>query len=103
MSIQLAELTQAMGSCGPAGEEVFDVGAESSRTGVGVYLITLEAALAASENCVQVTPRGAACAIPVVEQTSPTVKTVRLFDAAGVALDSGFDYLVLRRSPNLNG
>lgn len=103
MSIQLAELLQAFGSCGPAGEEVFDVGGESARTGVGVYTITLEQACAATECSVQVTPRSATFGQATVEHTSATVKTVRLWDDLGVALDCGFDYKVSRRSPNLNG
>lgn len=100
MSIQLAELIQAFGSVGPAGEEVFDVGAEGARSGVGIYTITLEAALAATAACIQITPRAAVFASASVAHTSATVKTVTVFDAAGAALDAGFDYLVMTRSPN---
>lgn len=104
MSIQLAELLQAFGSCGPAGEEVFDVGGESTRTvDPGVYTITLDAACAATECCVMVTPRSATFGAATVEHTSATVKTVRMWNAAGAALNCGFDYEVRRRSPNLNG
>jgi len=102
MSIQLAELLQAFGSCGPAGEEVFDVGGESAG-GAGVYTVTLDQACAATECCVMVTPRSATFGAATVEHTSATVKTIRLWDAVGVALACGFDYEVRRRSPNLNG
>jgi hypothetical protein len=83
---------------GATGAANFAIGCTTSRSGVGVYPITIAAVspdrgqqVAANRLTCNVMPVGTANArIPMIEQTSDLVKTVRLFSDTGVAADGDF-------------
>lgn len=97
MSINIPNALQTYGSVnGTTGALVSGAGFTPARTAKGVYTLTLDQAVDATECSVLVTERGAVGNIFSVAQTSDTVKTVNAFDNAGVAIDSDFDFVLLR-------
>jgi hypothetical protein len=108
MSIQLAEFVQAVGSFSSTGGDtgLREVGAESARTGVGTYTLTLDNPLNAADGFIMLTPRAAALGAGIgysVTHTTDTIKTINVVNGAGAPLDAGMDYMVFRLTPNLNG
>lgn len=96
MSQNYPSVINALGSVvGGTGVANFSAGAASARTATGIYTLTLDEPSDALACACLVTARGTT-AFARVDQTSDTVKTVRTFDAAGAALDSDFDFLILR-------
>lgn len=66
-----------------------------TRSAAGVFPVTLESGGADAAECVCfVSARGTTFGVGQVEHTSDTVKTVRMFDAAGMAADVDFDLLI---------
>jgi hypothetical protein len=97
MSINIPNALQAYGSVnGTTGAKVSGAGFTPARSAKGVYTLTMDQAADAAECAVLVTSRGATPAYASVEQTSDGVKTVNTVDAAGAAVDSDFDFLLLR-------
>jgi len=98
MSINIPNALQAFGSVnGTTGLAVAGAGFVAAG-GAGVYTITLDQAVDATECAILVTGRGPAAAADgtfTVTQTSDTVKTVN-YTEAGVAAAADFDFLVLR-------
>lgn len=99
MSINIPNTFGAYGSVnGADGAKVSGAGFASARTGAGVYTLTLQEPVDATQCAILVSRRGAAAAADEtfsVAHTSDTVKTVTC-TAAGVATDSSFDFAVLR-------
>jgi len=103
MSINIPNVVQALGSVvGATGAALGGAGFVSAGgTGggtPGIYTLTLDQAVDASECAILVSRRGAAAAADGtfgVAHTSDTVKTVT-YTQAGVAADVDFDFCVLR-------
>jgi hypothetical protein len=100
-----------LGSAGalfaPGGEENFRVvagivtgagavaqgtGFTASRSSVGVYLITFNAAFLDTP-IIMITPEGSTARSATILGTSTSANTVRIFDAAGLAIDAQFRFL----------
>lgn len=97
MSQNYPSINAACGAVtGGTGVAIWAAGAATARTGAGVYPITLDQGCDSAESSVRVTPRKATFASATVVHTSDTVKTVHTFNAAGVATDSDFDFLVTK-------
>lgn len=88
----------AGGVVGGTGVAAIQRGCAMARTGAGVYTMTLDREVDATECTIQVTPRQAAAAQYSVQHTSDTVKTISTFDAATGATptDTTFDVLVIK-------
>jgi len=71
-----------------------DGGFVSARTGAGLYTINPNEALDATQRVTKVTPRAAAAAFATVADTSDTVIGVNMFNGAGAATDTDFDFEV---------
>ena len=69
-----------------------------ARTGAGVYTFTLpsDQGIDATQCIGLVTARGATYGVGTVTHTSDTVKTIRMFDAAGAAADVDFDLVLIK-------
>lgn len=81
---------------GATGVAVTAAGCTTARTAKGTYTITLpDGGLAAADNMVLVTARGATTSEWAVAQTSATVKTIVAISNAGAAQDVDFDVVVL--------
>jgi len=100
MSIEQKNVVHSAGSvAGGTGAIVSGSGFASARTGAGVYTITLERQVEQSECQVIVTRRGTALRTYwAVAHTSDAVKTISALDSAGNALDTDFDFVILRTS-----
>ena len=79
---------------GTTGAKVAGAGFVPGKSATGVYTLTLDGQVDAAECACTATARGTA-AFCRVDQTSDGVKTVRTYDAAGAAVDSDFDFVVL--------
>lgn len=66
----------------------------ATRTGAGVYVMTLATATPAASSIVTGTIKGLAEGNISVSDTSDTVKTISTFNAAGAAADLDFDVLI---------
>lgn len=98
MAVELKNVVHAAGSvAGGTGARVSGNGFSSVRFGAGVYDLTLERGINESECQIICTRRGTALRTYfAISQTSDTVKRVSVFDSAGAALDSDFDFAVTR-------
>lgn len=97
MSINIPNALQAYGSVkGSDGSTVSGAGCATARSAKGVYTLTLDAQVDATECAVICTPRGSTAGYAACAQTSDSVKTVATFDSAGAAADLDFDFLVLQ-------
>lgn len=67
-----------------------------ARTGAGVYTLTLVDGLPQSECQVSATLQGGSAGEISVTHTSDTVKTIEVFDSAGVAADQSFSFEINR-------
>lgn len=98
MSVIIPNTFNSYGSVASGGAKVSGAGFVSASSGAGVYQLTLDEAVDATECSILVTFRGAALAADLsvsVEHTSDSVKTVHI-TAAGVATAQAFDFAVLR-------
>jgi hypothetical protein len=96
MALEYENRKLAAGSMGGTGTEVWGSGGLGAQTGVGLYTITLDQPIDATENSFQVKVRGATPGFATVEQTSDAVKTVHTFDTAGNAANMDFDWEVVQ-------
>lgn len=96
MSLQNPDVIGAAGSVGADGVAVWAAGFASATTGAGVYTITLDEALDATECAVLVTPRTTAQLTVAVVHTSDTVKTINFLLVAS-ATNGAFDVLVIKK------
>lgn len=72
-------------------------GATPAKTGTGVYTLTLDQALDATEGLLVVTPVGLADVRIAIAHTSDTVKTISTFSGAvGTAADSAFSFVAVQ-------
>lgn len=95
MSINIPNALLAFGSVSAAGVKVSGAGFTSAQSGVGIYTLTPDQEVDATQCALLVTARTAGL-IATAEQTSDSVKTVNMFDDAGAAADGAFDFLLLR-------
>lgn len=96
MSINIPNTFNSYGSVvGATGVKKSGAGFTPARSAAGIYALTLDAAVDAAQCVCLATVRGAFVGFCHVEQTSDTVKTVNVVDAAGAALDADFDFAVL--------
>lgn len=96
MSIEIPNALLAFGSVSAAGAKVSGAGFTPATTGKGIYTLTLDEPVDSTECAVLATARDAAARICKVAQTSDTVKTVTVVDAANAVQNTAFDFLVLR-------
>lgn len=96
MSVEIPNKLLAYGSVSSAGAKVSGAGFVPAQSAKGVYTLTLDEAVDATQCACIALERGATGLILSVDQTSDTVKTVNVFTALGAAADSDFDFLVLR-------
>lgn len=98
MSTNIPNTFNSYGSVnGTTGARVSGAGFSSARSAQGIYALTLDQGVDATQCAILVTRRGAAAAADEtfsVAHTSDTVKTVTC-TAAGVAADADFDFAVL--------
>ncbi len=100
MPLQYPSFNNSAGAVtGATGVAIWIAGAAAARTAKGIYTLTLDDPKDATECSVLVTARGAVVAFAGVVQTSDSVKTVNMVDAAGAAVDSDFDF-VIHQAPN---
>lgn len=98
MSLNYASALHVMGSVtGATGAAVFTAGGvATARTAKGVYTLTLDQQLDATQCVCFGTTRGAAGAAAevAIAQTSDGVKTLSIIDNAGAAQDFDFDFII---------
>jgi hypothetical protein len=70
--------------------------AVTAHAGAGLYVITLDTPVDATESVIFVTPRGAVPHIVSIEHTTDATKTINIATNAGVAADIAFDFAVFR-------
>ena len=80
---------------GATGVATMAKGCATATTGAGVYTITLDKLLDATERNAQVTCRGGAFICRTVD-TSDTVITVNTYDDTGAAANCDFDIMIER-------
>lgn len=97
MSLNYPSINHAAGSVvGASGAAVWTAGGvATARSAKGVYTLTLDAPIDATQCAVLITARGAVTSEWSVTQTSDTVKTVSALDNAGAAQDVDFDFHIL--------
>lgn len=98
MAIEQKNVVHAAGSIvGTTGAVTAGQGFSASRSGQGVYVIQLELGADETECQILCTRRGTALRTYfAIAHTSDLVKTISILDSAGAALDSDFDFAVLR-------
>lgn len=97
MGQQYPNVVHAMAAVtGATGVAIYNFGATPARSAKGVYTMTLDVQVDATQANCQATPRGATTAELAVAHTSDTVKTVAAIDNAGAAVDVDFDFIVFR-------
>lgn len=88
----------AAGFINASGSSVATFGCGLTRLATGVYGLILDASagLANNETFTFVTPKATAARYPVVEDTSNTLKTIRVFTALPSQVDTGIEVALYR-------
>jgi len=71
-------------------------GCATARTGAGVYTVTLDTPVAASDAIMLATLTSGIAGMVTIAHTSASVKTVSTWSAAGAAADRDFDFAIFR-------